>query len=136
MVIRAPVECPTTVVPNQGLLRRIVFVDPIPTPSILIISSSILIKSPPKNDVIPVKYAVFSDIKSCLDNEDVIALDTTGDWIKLSIATITFAFWLVALKVWEDPIPTEVKLRTSGIDFNAFWALEASLIKLLLTFTT
>ena len=73
--------------------------DPIPTPSILIISSSILIKSPPKNDVIPVKYAVFSDIKSCLDNVDVIALDTTGDWIKLSIATITFAFWLVALNV-------------------------------------
>ena len=95
-----------------------------------------MIKSPPKNDVIPVKYTILSDINIFLDSEDVIAVDTTGDWIKLSIATITFAFWLVALKVWEDPIPTEVKLRTSGIDFNAFWALEDSFIKLLLTFTT
>ena len=53
LVTKVPVEYPATAVPNQGLRTLRALVLPTPTESIRIISLPILIKSPPKNEVIP-----------------------------------------------------------------------------------
>ena len=66
----------------------------------------------------------------------VTAVETTGDCIKLSIATNTFGFWFVDVNVCATPTPTDVRSRTFGIDLNAFSALLARLIVLSLTLTT
>jgi len=72
-------------------------------------------------------------------NVVVTAVETIGDWIRLSIATNTFGFWFVATNEWVAPIPaapTEVKLRTLGTDFRASSALLESWMVLSLTLTT
>ena len=109
---------------------------PIPTPSIFIISSPILIKSPPKNEVIPVNSTFSSVVNTWSAKVVVTAVETIGDCIKLSIAINTFGFWFVDVNLWEAPTPTDVRLRTSGTDFNASSALLARLISLSLTLTT
>ena len=63
-------------------------------------------------------------------------METIGDWIRLSIATSTLGFWFVAVNVWPDPTPVEVKSRTSGTDLREASALLESLIVLSLTLTT
>ena len=64
------------------------------------------------------------------------AVETTGDWIRLSIATRTFGFLFVAVNECPAPTPTEVKSSTFGIDLRASSALLASLMVLSLTLTT
>ena len=76
---KVPVEYPAMVVPNQGLLTPIALVLPIPTLLILIISLPTLIKSPPKNEDIPVKYIVLSVVYALIDKVVVTADATTGD---------------------------------------------------------
>ena len=65
---------------------------PIPMPSISIISLPTLTKSPPKNDVIPVKSIKSSVVATLFDRVVVSATETTGDCIILSIETITLEF--------------------------------------------
>ena len=65
----------------------------------------------------------------------VRAVETTGDWMILSSATTTFAFWLVDTNLCDVPIPTLSSSTTSGIDFSAFAALVAILITLSSTLT-
>ena len=112
-----------------------VFVLPIPTPSIFIISLPIWIISDPKKDVIPLNLITLSTDWTLSASTVVTAVDTTGDWITLSIATTTLAFWFVAINLWEVPIPTLSRSTTTGIDLSAFSALVAILIKLSSTFT-
>ena len=108
---------------------------PIPTPSIFIISSPTLNRSPPKNEVIPVNLTALSVVTTSSASVVVIAVETIGDWMRLSMATNTFAFWFVAINVWAAPTPVEVKLITWGTDFRASSALLASLIVLSLILT-
>lgn len=65
----------------------------------------------------------------------VCAVETIGDWMRLSIVTITFAFWLIAVNAWDVPIPTDVKSKTFGVKLKASSALLANLIPLSFTFT-
>jgi hypothetical protein len=69
---------------------------PIPTPSIFIISEVLpdetLIKSAPKNEVIPLNSIILSTAKALLERVVVTAVDTTGDCIILSRAMSAFAF--------------------------------------------
>ena len=55
------------------------FVLPMPIPSIFIISLPILIKSAPKNDVIPVNSIISASALKFVDNPVVTAVATTGD---------------------------------------------------------
>ena len=66
----------------------------------------------------------------------MIAVETTGDWIKLSIASTTFAFWFVDTILCVDPIPTLVISKVFGMIFRASSALLASLIAFSLNLTT
>ena len=109
---------------------------PIPTPSIFIISDPICIKSDPKNDVIPLNFIKLSTTLTWSARVVVIAVDTTGDWIILSRATITFAFWFVATNLCDVPIPTLSSSTIWGIDLSAFSELVAILILLSSTLTT
>ena len=122
-------------VPNHSLRTLIIFVLPIPTPSIFIISSPILIRSDPKNEVIPLNFNVLSTDNTWSARVVVTAVETIGDWIRLSSATITFAFWLVETNLCDVPMPTLSSSTTSGIDFRAFSALVAILITLSSTLT-
>jgi len=59
----------------------------------------------------------------------VTALETTGDWIRLSIARTTFAFWFVDTILWRAvPIPILVISRDLGIILSASSALLANFI--------
>ena len=66
----------------------------------------------------------------------VIAVETIGDWIRLSIALSIFAFWFVATNLWEVPIPTLVISTATGFVFNASSAFLAILIVSSLILTT
>ena len=96
---------------------------PIPTPSIFIISSPILIRSPPTNDVIPVNVIISSVVNARLAREVVTEVATTGDWIILSRAIIAFAFWLIAANLADVPTPTVVMPRVTGTCASAFSAV-------------
>ena len=67
------------VVPIHPLRTETLFVDPIPTPSIFIISSPTLNRSPPKNEVIPVKSIRLSVLTTLSPKVVVTAVETTGD---------------------------------------------------------
>ena len=108
---------------------------PNPTELILIISSFILIKSPPKNEVIPENLIILSVIPIWVDNPVVTEVATIGDWIKLSRQIKHFPFWLNVVNVWEAPIPTLVILKVFGIDFSASSADADSLTFCSFTFT-
>ena len=108
---------------------------PIPTPSILIISSLILIKSPPKNDTVLSTKIVSSVVNILLTNFAVVEVETTGDWMRLSSATTTFAFWFIEVNLCNVPIPTLVISKTSGTNLRASSALLASLTLFISTFT-
>ena len=116
-------------------MTLIALVLPIPTPWIFIISFPTWIKSDPKNDVIPLKNNILSVLCNRSERWVVTDVDTTGDWIILSIATSTFAFWLVEINLWDVPIPTLSNSTTCGIDLSAFSALDAILILLSSTLT-
>ena len=131
----APVVCPTIVVPNLGLLTCITLVLPMPTPSTLIISLSIWIKSPPKNDVMLSTKIVSSVVNILFTNFAVVEVETTGDWIILSSATSIFAFEFTEVNLWFVPIPALVISKTFGTDLRASSALLASLILFISTFT-
>ena len=53
------------------------------------------------------------------NSEEVIAVDTTGDWIILSIEIKTLLFWFFAVNTWLVPRPTEVKSNTFGTTAKA-----------------
>ena len=53
----------------------------------------------------------------------------------LSIAINALVFWFLLTKLCEVPIPTELRSNTTGLTFNAFSAVAASLTKLPLTLT-
>jgi hypothetical protein len=61
-------------------------------------------------------------------NDDVIAVETIGDWITLSIPIIAFLFWFFEVNKWELPMPTDVNSKTFGIVFNASEADAETLI--------
>ena len=117
-------------VPNHPLRILNALVLPTPTPSILTISLLILIRSAPKNDVIPLTLIVVSNTVMFVERPVVTAVETTGDWITLSIATRTFAFWLVATNLWDVPIPTLSSSTAIGTALSALVALAATLIVL------
>ena len=96
---------------------------PIPTPSIFIISSPILTRSPPTNDVIPVNVSMSSVVNARLARLVVTEVATTGDWIILSRAIIAFAFWLIAANLADVPTPTVVIPRVTGTCASAFSAV-------------
>ena len=127
-VTKSPVDPTLTPVPIHPLLTLREFVLPIPTPSTLTISSPIFIRSPPVIEVIPVSLRVSSVVNNVSASVVVTAVETMGDWIKLSIAINPLAFWFVETNLCEVPIPTLVKSTASGNGFNAFSALEAILI--------
>ena len=135
-VTKAPVKAAPTPVPNHPLLIVNLFVCPIPTPSTLMISSPILIKSLPEIEVIPVNLRLSSVVVKRAASVVVTAVDTTGDWIILSIAINPLAFLFVATNLCEVPIPTLVMSTASGTGFSAFSALEAILISSSFTLTT
>ena len=120
---------PAKAVPAHDLLTLIRLSFPAWTiESILIISLPILIKSPPKNDVIPANSILSSVVKTWPAVWLVIAVDTIGDWIILSKEMRAFLFWLTALKQWEVPIPTLVISTTSGTVWSAWEIFSASLM--------
>ena len=127
---------PANTVPNHSLRTLMKLVLPIPTPSIFIISLLILIKSAPKNEVIPLNSITLSVSWIILSNVVVTAVDTTGDWIILSNANNALAFGFVATNLWEVPIPTLVISKTFGTTFKASSALLANLIASELILTT
>ena len=135
-VTKAPVTAAPTPVPNHPLLTIKLFVCPIPTPSTLIISLPILIKSLPEIEVIPVNLRLSSVVVNLTASVVVTAVETIGDWIILSIAINPLAFLFVATNLCDVPIPTLVKLIASGTGFNAFSALDAILILSSVTLTT
>ena len=135
MVTSVPVPYPDKTVPNQGLRTLMAFVDPIPTPSIFIISDPICIKSDPKKDVIPLNFIILSTSPTWSARVVVTEVATTGDWIRLSKATSTLAFWLVEINLWDVPIPTLSSSTICGIDLSAFSALVAILMLLSSTLT-
>ena len=68
-------------------------------------------------------------------NDTVIPVPTIGLWMILSIAINALVFWFLLTRLWEVPIPTELRSNTTGLTFNAFSAVAASLTKLPLTLT-
>ena len=117
-------------VPNQLRRTLIAFVVPIPIETILTISSSSSVpsftKSPAKNEVIPVKNRISLPGVAEVDNPVVTEVATIGDWIILSIATITFEFASFAVRVWSLPAATPVNATETGFLLRAFAALVAS----------
>ena len=111
------------------------FVLPIPTPSIFMISSPTLIKSDPKNEVIPLNLIKSSVVKTWSAKVVVTDVATTGDWMILSKASSALAFWFLAINLWDVPIPTWVISNVSGTIFKAFSALDANLTLSSLTLT-
>jgi len=95
-----------------------------------------LIKSDPKNDVIPLTDILLSRVDTLSVRVWVWAVDTIGDWIKLSIASKHLAFWFVAMNLWEVPIPTLSSSMAIGILLRAFSAVDASLIDSSVTLIT
>ena len=108
---------------------------PIPIPSIFIISLLTFIKSLPKNEEIPLNFNISSVVNTWSVKDVVTAVETTGDWIILSNAKRTFAFWLVETNLCEVPIPTLVIFKTSGTILRAFVELDASFTLFSSTFT-
>ena len=94
-----------------------------------------LITSPVKIDVIPEVVRIVSPLARSAANDTVIPVPTIGLWIMLSIAINALVFWFLLTKLWEVPIPTEARSNTTGLTFNAFSAVAASLTKLPLTLT-
>ena len=74
-------------------------------------------------------------VNALVANVVVVAVETIGDWIRLSSATITFAFWFVATNLCKVPIPTLVISKTFGINLRASSALLANLTLFISTFT-
>ena len=66
-------------VPIHPLRTTSLFVLPIPTPSIFIISSPTLNRSPPKNEVIPVNLTALSVVTTSSASVVVSAVETIGD---------------------------------------------------------
>ena len=72
-----------------------------------------------------------------LTPRDVVTpVPTIGLWMILSIDINALVFSFLLIKLCEVPTPTAVRLNGSAIDFNAFSAVDASLIKVSLTFIT
>ena len=94
------------------------------------ISLPILIKSDPKNEVIPLNVILSSVLATLSARTVVWEVETIGDWIKLSNATKHLAFLLVATNLWDVPIPTLLSSIATGNLFSAFSAEVASLILL------
>ena len=75
-------------------------------------------------------------VNALVANVVVVAVETIGDWIRLSSATITFAFLFVETNLCKVPIPTLVISKVFGISLRASSALLASLILLISILTT
>ena len=69
-----------------------------------------------------------SVVKALIAKVLVTAVETTGDWIILSIATRTFEFWFVDTNLCTEPIPTLLMFSVLGVIFKASSALLASWI--------
>ena len=128
MVTTSPVLYPARDVPNHCLRTLMVFVFPTPIPSIFIISLPTLIKSPPKNEVIPANSIISLVVNTSFSRWVVTAVDTRGDWIMLSSVTSTFEFWFIETNLWDVPIPTLVKSTLLTTPIRASFAVAASLI--------
>lgn len=76
-----------------------------------------------------------SVVKTLVDNVVVVAVETIGDWITLSSAKITLAFWFVLTNLCEVPIPTLTISKVFGISLRASSALLANLTLFASTFT-
>ena len=85
-------ECVDSPVPIKGLWTSTNAVSPTLTEEIFIISLSTCIKSPLKNEVIPENSKVVSSKAISSRRSEVIAVDTIGDCITLSIKIIAFVF--------------------------------------------
>ena len=66
----------------------------------------------------------------------VTEVPATGDWIILSIESMTFWFWFFEVKLWDVPIPTLVKSSGTAIALSASSADLANLILLSLCLMT
>ena len=112
---------------NCPLLTSIWFVDPIPTVSIFINSSLILITSPEKNDDIPVN--VIKSVSDTTSNDSFVLIGDcmTGLWMLLSSVTKTLELRFVEVNDWVVPTPTDVISRTVGTLWSASVALAATL---------
>ena len=124
----SPVWPVPTLVPIHPLRTLIKFVSPIPIPSIFIISSLILNRSDPLNEVIPENATISETEVKFVESPVVVPVETIGDCIILSIATKHLVFWFLAINLWEVPIPTLSNFNAIGSDANAFAAEVASLI--------
>ena len=96
----------------------------------LIISSSIWTKSPLKNlSGCSVKVRTSSTVVNVFPTPVVVAVDTTGDWIILSIVIRVLGFWFFAVIKCPDPIPTPVISSVVGLSAKASVALAATLTR-------
>ena len=115
LVIISPAAWLANLVPNLALLTLTLFeVLLAPTPEIFIISSLICTKSPPKNEVTPTNSIISVVESAVVFKELVIAVETTGLWIILSIVIRTLEFCLVVNNLCEVPLPTLVMLIKFG----------------------
>ena len=74
-------------------------------------------------------------VNALVANVVVVAVETIGDWIRLSSATITFAFWFVDINLCNVPIPTLVMSKVFGTILRASSALLDNLILFMSTLT-
>ena len=136
MVTTSPAEWLANLVPSFALLTLTLFGSLLaPIPAIFIISSLIWMKSPPKNEVTPTNSRISVVESAVVFKELVIAVETIGLWIILSMVTITFEFCLVVKNLCEVPLPTFVILIRVGFGNCASAALVVNPIVLSSTLT-
>ena len=106
-VIEAPTVCAAATDPINPRSTDITFVEPNPTESTLIISSSICINELVKIEVIPISLMVVLPIPTLSASPTFTSENDNGDWTVPSIVIIHLVFWFNDLKVCV-PIPTPV----------------------------
>ena len=89
-----------------------------------------------KNEVIPVVLIKVS--VNAISSDSVVSIPTftSGDCIILSIVKMPLVSLFVARILCSVPIPVDVIINGSGLNFSAFSAVSVSLILLSLTLIT